>query len=77
MAIRNYLQEEQDRNQKEAFDKLIAFLKANNNQDALGHITTLESTIKQQEIKIQEYQNFFNLMSKLTPKQPSIHDVIG
>lgn len=44
---------------------------------SLQEIRAMQNTIKQQEEKLEKYNNFFSTLSSFLPKKSSIHDIIG
>lgn len=71
---------EMQRNQKESFEKLKAFIKTQEGSEFLlasFHIQSLENELERQEKKLSEYHKFFATLQSFLPRQSSIHDVIG
>jgi hypothetical protein len=65
---------------KDEYEKLKENLKKSKNEDdemLLRHIMKLEYESEHRRLRIVEYENFFNILQKLLPRQSSIHDVIG
>jgi hypothetical protein len=81
MATIDYEKMAQQKTESEAFNKLLDYLNGNNvvlSKDDLynarGYILNLKLTIQKQEGEIKKYQEFFNKLSELLPKQFTIND---
>lgn len=65
---------------KEEYEKLKENLNKSKNEDdelLLRHILKLEANAVKANAKIIKYQNFFQMLQELLPRQSSIHDVIS
>ena len=84
MAYYNPLKEESRINEEKAFIELKKILisknefgKKNELFPALEYIIRIEKENDLQKNKLKQYEEFFNLMSNLLPKQHSVFDVIN
>lgn len=71
---------EMERNQKESYDKLKAFIKTQEGNEFLlasFHIQSMENEMERMKNKLEEYNRFFATLHHFLPRQSSIHDVIG
>lgn len=69
-----------DNSCKEEYEKLKENLrKSKNESDEMiwKHMMTLEHEAEKNKKKVEAFQNFFNTLQKLLPRQSSIHDVIS
>jgi len=80
MAYFDHAKAAYDKKCEEEYEKLKENLRKSKNENdemLLKHIQKLEIRAANAKGKLKKYENFFELLGELLPRQSSIHDVIG
>ena len=80
MAYFDHAQAAYDNKCRDKYNEFIEKLRTSKNEDdemLFKHILMLEAKAVKNNAKLIKYQNFFQTLQELIPRQSSIHDVIG
>lgn len=80
MAYFDHAKAAYDNKCEEKYEEFKEKLRTSKNEDdemLWNHLTKLEIKAAKNKGKIKKYEEFFQTLVELLPRQPSIHDVIG
>jgi len=79
MAFYDHAKAADDKKSKEKYEELKENLRKSKNEDdemIWRHILKLEHKAETAKKELEEYRKFFEQLQKLTPRRPSIHDIL-